>query len=754
MIGLTDLSGREESEARAATPLPKTDPEAIKDLDPTYLAALQKRDWLEPSFADQTFAVQTAEQLDLHLATALRLEREEFSGRDYSAHRKYLYPDRELIVAPDETVPGMSEAAAHVWERLQAGEKIAVFADYDNDGIMSAAVLSRSLDEMGVPEKQSIFKIAKNTDGFGLTPEFVEQAHAAGASVLITVDNGSKKTSEIERAHQLGMSTVVIDHHDVDLDNPAQYHLNPNFIAARKAKQAQEELEEAKALLKQAREVKERWTLAKAEKEEMEKLETASPEERETNAQRVRASQEELEEFKTRALASMQRLDEISGLTPGVDQPSRDLGVAIERAAVRLKENTVVDSNSGAQLTWKFAAELHRQAEGEVPESHYQERMYLAGVGALADMMEMNGKHPENRAFCRIPVDEAVRDGRPIPSSELVRRLAEHYGNEVDDPGSHIRPRAAGNLAKRTLNMDGDTILAASRSDNPRKVRPLAKKMIEEAGKSTLVREQMKEEVVEDFKRRRESFKDKHGAEPLVVSGVVRGYPEYVGQVGVIASQMVKEHGVPAIIAHPVGETADGKTLLKFSGRGSGKSQMGRALRDASLKKACTFQERLPDGKLVESTSVGGHSDVVSGMCTEENYPEVVKVFQRLGEQTVRSERYGWHARKSGSGGVWISKRKVNPADLPRLEREAQLIRPTTNRNYPTRISLAARAENIGPLDPDRNTHPATLVLANGETRQADIEPSALPALKTGTFWEIAVSLGEKRYWVRDLRPL
>ncbi len=50
-------------------------------------------------------------------------------------------------------------------------------------------------------------------DGYGLSPEVVDQAHARGAQMIMTVDNGISSHAGVDRAHALGIPVVVTDHH-------------------------------------------------------------------------------------------------------------------------------------------------------------------------------------------------------------------------------------------------------------------------------------------------------------------------------------------------------------------------------------------------------------------------------------------------------------------------------------------------------------------------------------------------------------
>ncbi len=99
--------------------------------------------------------------------------------------------------------------------------------DYDVDGLTSSAILIRVLKEMGadisghVPDRMA--------DGYGLKEPVLQEAARAGVKLLITVDCGTTSFKELSLARQLGMETVVVDHHELLLNQrpPASAFLNP-----------------------------------------------------------------------------------------------------------------------------------------------------------------------------------------------------------------------------------------------------------------------------------------------------------------------------------------------------------------------------------------------------------------------------------------------------------------------------------------------------------------------------------------------
>ncbi|WP_313529526.1 single-stranded-DNA-specific exonuclease RecJ [Anaerotignum sp.] len=91
-------------------------------------------------------------------------------------------------------------------------KKIAVYGDYDVDGVMSTTILFRGILRCGgeavyyVPHRQK--------EGYGLNLEAIEQLAKEGVNVLFTCDNGIAALEETKRAKELGMDVVVLDHHE------------------------------------------------------------------------------------------------------------------------------------------------------------------------------------------------------------------------------------------------------------------------------------------------------------------------------------------------------------------------------------------------------------------------------------------------------------------------------------------------------------------------------------------------------------
>ena len=130
--------------------------------------------------------------------------------------------DENERAAPDpHLLPGLTEAAERIWRALRRGEPIGVFGDYDTDGVTSAALLTLALRAASGGAQPVAVRLPRRREGYGLSETGAEDLAAAGTRLLVAVDCGSKDHAAVERARQLGMDVVVLDHHRITDSPPA-----------------------------------------------------------------------------------------------------------------------------------------------------------------------------------------------------------------------------------------------------------------------------------------------------------------------------------------------------------------------------------------------------------------------------------------------------------------------------------------------------------------------------------------------------
>ena len=105
----------------------------------------------------------------------------------------------------------MDRAVERIERGLRQGEVIAVYGDYDVDGITSTCLLTEYLRERG---GQVVSYIPDRTEeGYGLNPSAIDHLNTLGVRLIVTVDCGITAVDEVEYARTLGMEVVVTDHH-------------------------------------------------------------------------------------------------------------------------------------------------------------------------------------------------------------------------------------------------------------------------------------------------------------------------------------------------------------------------------------------------------------------------------------------------------------------------------------------------------------------------------------------------------------
>ncbi|MEE2566648.1 single-stranded-DNA-specific exonuclease RecJ [Hyphobacterium marinum] len=121
----------------------------------------------------------------------------------------------------------MDAAAAAIWDAVEAGQALAVFADYDVDGGTSAAQLIRYFRTLG--RRLDLYVPDRIAEGYGPSKEAFEVLKSRGADLVITVDCGAAAGEALEAARDIGLDVVVVDHHLMGAElPPAKAVVNPN----------------------------------------------------------------------------------------------------------------------------------------------------------------------------------------------------------------------------------------------------------------------------------------------------------------------------------------------------------------------------------------------------------------------------------------------------------------------------------------------------------------------------------------------
>ena len=109
------------------------------------------------------------------------------------------------------TLPDMPAAVERIRAALDSGERIAVYGDYDCDGVCASTVLCRYLRQQG--GDVMVYIPSRENEGYGLNAEALKALAEQGIGLVVTVDNGISAVAEAEYAAELGLDLVITDHH-------------------------------------------------------------------------------------------------------------------------------------------------------------------------------------------------------------------------------------------------------------------------------------------------------------------------------------------------------------------------------------------------------------------------------------------------------------------------------------------------------------------------------------------------------------
>jgi len=139
---------------------------------------------------------------------------------------RFLNPSVKEYMPNPSLLKDMDVATRVIADAICAHHKIAIYGDYDVDGITSTAIFVKYLRAIGVDVSWHL--PTREGEGYGLNVSAIEQIAQSGVKLLITVDCGISGMDEVKRAKDLGLNVVVTDHHSPDTLLPvADAIINP-----------------------------------------------------------------------------------------------------------------------------------------------------------------------------------------------------------------------------------------------------------------------------------------------------------------------------------------------------------------------------------------------------------------------------------------------------------------------------------------------------------------------------------------------
>ena len=142
-----------------------------------------------------------------------------------------LNDERYSPCTPDE-LPGMRQAVDTIRNAISEGRRIAVYGDYDVDGITATVLLIHTLKQAGA---DVVYHVPNRfTEGYGMNVGVVKQLAVDDVRLIITCDCGISNHEAIKVAKNLGMTVVVTDHHNIPEEPvPADVIVNPKLLDER-----------------------------------------------------------------------------------------------------------------------------------------------------------------------------------------------------------------------------------------------------------------------------------------------------------------------------------------------------------------------------------------------------------------------------------------------------------------------------------------------------------------------------------------
>lgn len=128
----------------------------------------------------------------------------------FEAAKRFFRPEWQHLHDP-LLMKDMEKAVDRLSEAIKKGEKIMLYGDYDVDGTTSIALLYTFLEKY---HKNLTYYIPdRYKEGYGVSMEGIEYAHAQKVNLIITLDCGITAVDQVQRANQLGIDVIICDHH-------------------------------------------------------------------------------------------------------------------------------------------------------------------------------------------------------------------------------------------------------------------------------------------------------------------------------------------------------------------------------------------------------------------------------------------------------------------------------------------------------------------------------------------------------------
>jgi single-stranded-DNA-specific exonuclease len=141
--------------------------------------------------------------------------------------KNFITPTLRNGIPDPAGLKNLTTAAKTIMQCHAAGKAIAICCDFDVDGLSGGSVVHDFCNAAGIASK--VFVPDRFVDGYGLNERVVREIAEAGFGLLLTIDFGTTNTKELQIAKELGLTTVVVDHHHMSGEPPpADVFINPH----------------------------------------------------------------------------------------------------------------------------------------------------------------------------------------------------------------------------------------------------------------------------------------------------------------------------------------------------------------------------------------------------------------------------------------------------------------------------------------------------------------------------------------------
>ena len=140
--------------------------------------------------------------------------------------KNYLVPTLRSGLPDPSTLLNLDKAADAILEYGQADKGIAIACDFDVDGLSGGSLVFDFLKRAGI--RSRVYVPDRFSEGYGLNERIIRDVKKHGFDLLLTIDYGTTNKTELNLARELGLFSVVVDHHHVAENPPSDIFVNPH----------------------------------------------------------------------------------------------------------------------------------------------------------------------------------------------------------------------------------------------------------------------------------------------------------------------------------------------------------------------------------------------------------------------------------------------------------------------------------------------------------------------------------------------